>query len=334
MQKTAPPYPLIVIQNAARSNSAAFDNLGTIVYKAVWHIDNCQINFIGGFVNLLLLFVLGSLWGSSFLFIKVTVAEVPALTLVAGRLSIATAILLAILFLRRISLPRDRKLWGTYAVLGFFNAALPYSFITWGEQYITSGLAALLQASLPIFTVIFAQFLTEDEKINWTNGAGVLLGFIGVGVLMLPDLQKGLNANLIGMLAVIGACVSYALATIYARQNLQKQLPLVSAIGQLGMGAVFMLPLSLLVDRPFAISPSLPALASWFSLAILGTVLAYLLYFTLLKRASATFTTMVTYIVPINGLILGALVLNETLSANMLVSLALILTGVLLVRSS
>ncbi len=285
-------------------------------------------------MNLLLLFILGLLWGSSPLFIKVAVADIPAFTLVAGRLTAATITLLAILRLRKLSLPRDRQLWGNYAVLGLFNTALPYLLIAWGTKQLASGLAALVQASLPIFTVILAQFLTDDEKITKAKSAGILMGFIGVGLLMLPDLQRGATANVLGILGIAGACVCYSISIIYARNRLQKQPPLVSAIGQLGTGAIFMLPASLLLNRPFSISPSLPAWGSWIAMTLLGTVVAYLIYFTLLQRTSATFTAMVTYIVPINGMILGSAVLHETLSAVMLVSLALIFTGVLLVRSS
>ncbi len=283
-------------------------------------------------MNLLLLLVLGTLWGSSYLFIKIVVTEVPALTLVAGRLTVATIIMAVILRVLGLSLPRSRRMWGVYAVLGFFNVALPFSLISWGEQYIPSGLAALLQATTPIFAVILAQFLTEDDRMTPAKVIGVIIGFLGVGLLMLPELRQGLRTSLLGQLAVIGSSLCYAGATIYARNTLRGQPPLVSATGQLTMGVVAMLPLSLLIDRPFHLSPSLPALASWLGLVIVGTVLAYIVYFTLIERTSATFVTMVTYIIPLNGLMLGALVLHEQLGVTMLGGLALVLLGVLVVR--
>ena len=284
-------------------------------------------------MNLLLLLILGAIWGSSYLFIKVIVAEVSAFTLVAGRLTLAAIVLWGILRARGFSLPRSRWIWRAYAVLGFVGAAIPYSLISWGEQYIPSGLAALLQSTTPMFTVILAHFLTDDERITIPKIIGVLVGFVGVGILMLPDLRQGLQADLLGQLAIVGSSLCYALTAIYIRSRLQGQPVLVSATGQLTMGMVYMLPASLLIDRPFDLSPSPPVLASWLVLTILGTVVAYVIYFTLIERSSATFVTMVTYIIPVNGLLLGALVLSEPLNVNVLGSLALILLGVLLVRT-
>jgi drug/metabolite transporter (DMT)-like permease len=276
------------------------------------------------YANLLLLLALGTLWGASYLFIKVTVAEVPALTLVVGRLIVASAAMWAILRVIGLSMPRSLAMWGVYAMLGLFGAALPYSLITWGEQYIPSGLASLLQSTTPIFTVLLAQLLTRDERISVAKLSGVLLGFVGVGLLLLPELRRGVQADLLGQLAIVGSSVCYAWTAIYSRNRLRGQPALASATGQLTMGAVFTLPASLLVDRSFNLSLSWPAL--------LGTILAYGIYFTLIERTSATFTTMVTYIIPINGLVLGALVLKEPLSVTVLLSLALILSGVLIVR--
>lgn len=284
-------------------------------------------------MNLLLLFILGGIWGTSFLFIKVIVSEVPPMTLVAGRLSIATLAIWAILAVRGEKLPRDKKLWRTYAVVGLFNGALPYTLISWGEQYISSGLAALLQSTTPIFTVLLAHFLTTDDRITGKKIVGVLLGFTGVGILMLPDLRSGVRASLWGQLAMIAASISYAGTAIFARHRLRDEPPLVSAAGQFTMALVIMLPLSLLIDRPFNLSPSWQALGSWIGLSLFGTVIAYVIYYSLLSRTSATFVTMTTYIVPINGLILGALILDEPIRATLLVSLGLILSGVLLVRN-
>jgi drug/metabolite transporter (DMT)-like permease len=283
-------------------------------------------------LNVLLLLLLGAVWGSSYLFIKVIVAEVPVLTLVAARLVLSAAIMWALLLFLRRAIPRRRSLWGAYAVMGFFSGTLPYVLISWGEQYISSGLAALLQATMPIFTVMLTHFFVSSERMTLTGVLGVTIGFVGVGILLVPDLHQGLQVNLFGQLAVIVSSVSYAGATIFARSRLREEPPLISTMGQLTMGAVFTLPLALLVDRPVSLSPSLPALASWLGLAILGTVLAYTIYYALIERTSATFVSTVTYIIPVNGLILGALVLGEPLSGTLLISLALVLLGVLLVR--
>jgi drug/metabolite transporter (DMT)-like permease len=217
--------------------------------------------------------------------------------------------------------------------MGFLSGTLPYVLISWGEQYIHSSLAALLQATMPMFTIILASFLANDEHLSWTVVLGVFLGFLGVAVLMLPDLRHGLQANLLGQLAVVASSLSYAGATVFARNRLRGQAPLTSTMGQMTMGALFTLPLSLLVDRPFALSPSFGAIAAWLALTILGTVVAYVIYYALIERTSATFVSTVTYIIPIVGLILGALVLHEPVTINLLVSMVLIIVGVLMVRT-
>ncbi len=284
-------------------------------------------------MNYLLLLLLGTIWGSSYMFIKIAVVEVPPLTLVAARLVLAAVILWIAHRILRHPTPRGRKLWGAYAVMGFLSGALPYVLISWGEQHIHSSLAALLQATMPIFTVILARFLGRDEHLTWRAALGVLVGFVGVAVLMLPDLREGLRANLLGQLAIIASSVSYASATIFARNRLRGQPPLASTMGQMTTGACFTVPLSLLIDRPLALSPSLPAITSWLGLTILGTVIAYVIYYALIERTSATFVSTVTYIIPIFGLILGALVLSEPITLNLMLSMALIIMGVLLVRA-
>jgi drug/metabolite transporter (DMT)-like permease len=283
-------------------------------------------------MNLVLLLLLGTIWGTSFLFIKIIVSEVPPMTLVAGRLGVAALLMWVIVRLRRTQIRQDRTLWRTFAVVGLLNGALPYYLISWGEQYIPSGWAALLQATTPIFTILLAHFITEDDRITPQKLAGVVLGFGGVGILMWPELQSGLGAPVLGMLAIVGSSLSYAFASIYARSRLSDQSPMIAAAGQFTMGFGYILPLALVIEAPWTITPSTRAILSWVTLSLLGTVIAYTIYYELLNRTNATFTTMVTYIVPINGLLLGAIVLDETLSPALLLSLGLVLGGVLLVR--
>lgn len=289
-------------------------------------------DFKDRYLDLFLLLVLGAVWGSSYLFIKVGVAEVPPLTFVTARLALGAVIMWVLLRILGYSVPRDRALWAAYAVMGLLSGALPYSLITWGEKYIPSGLAALLQSTTPVFTVILAHFFIHDERMTPASILGIVIGFVGVGILMIPDLRRGLQANLLGQLAVVASSICYAAATIFARNRLRGQPALVSTMGQLTTGAIFMLPFALLVERPFSLSPSLAAVGSWLGLTLLGTVVAYVIYYTLIERASATFVSTVTYIVPVNGLILGALVLGEALHLTLLLSLGFILAGVLLVR--
>jgi drug/metabolite transporter (DMT)-like permease len=283
-------------------------------------------------MNLLMLLVLGSLWGSAYLFIKITVAEVPALTLVAGQLALATIVMWPLLYARGFSVPREGRLWRAYAILGLLNAAVPYTLTSWGEQYISSGLASLLTATMPIFTVFLAHLFVYDERASSTKLAGVTLGFVGVGILLLPDVYQGAKASILGQLAVASAVLSYSGAAVLARRLLHSESVVISAAGQMTAGTVIMVPLSLLVDRPFGLSPSLVVLASWAGLALFGTALAYVLYFTLIERTSATYLSMASYVTPLSGILLGASVLNEPVSGAIRVSLTLILLGVLLVR--
>jgi len=283
-------------------------------------------------MNLILLLILGAIWGTSFLFIKIVVTEIGPMTLVAGRLGLAALLMWAILRFRKVPLPRGRRIWTTYAVIGLINGALPFSLISWGEQYIPSGWAALLQATLPIFTILLAHLLTQDDRLTWGKAVGVALGFCGVGLLMWPEVRQGVSASVWGMLAIVGSSLCYALASIFARRRLEGQNPMTSAAGQFTMGFAYMLPLAFLLEQPLHIALSWKALGSWVALTVMGTVIAYVIYYTLLDRTSATFTTMVTYIVPINGLILGALVLGEHLSSMLVISLGIVLSGVLLVR--
>jgi drug/metabolite transporter (DMT)-like permease len=254
------------------------------------------------------------------------------MTLVAGRTGFAALLLWFLIFIRKIEMPKTSKLWRAFAVVGVFNGALPYSLISWGEQYIPSGWAALLQATTPIFTIIAAHILTVDDRINVKKALGIFLGFIGVGLLMLPELLAGHSAPLWGMLAIVGASISYALASIFARKRLKGLSPIASSAGQLSFAFIYILPLSMIFDNPLYLSPSIKALLSWAALTLLGTVIGYYIYYTLLERTNATFTVSVTYIVPVFGLVLGALVLNETLQPIILISLVCILAGILLVR--
>lgn len=279
------------------------------------------------------LIVLGTLWGSSYLFIKVIVSEVPFMTLVAGRLALSAAVMWLLVAMTRRQLPRGWALWGRYAVMGFLSGALPYVLISWGEKSISSGMASLLQSTMPIFTVLLAAWLGRGEELSIRKVAGVIVGFVGVGLMMLPDWREGERASLIGQLAIVASSLSYAGATLFARARLRGQPALLSTTGQLTTGALMVLPASLWFDKPLGLTPSWAALACWLGLAVLGTVIAYVIYYALIERTSATFVSTVTYIIPVNGLILGAIVLGEPITGWLLGALVLILLGVLLVRN-
>jgi drug/metabolite transporter (DMT)-like permease len=218
--------------------------------------------------------------------------------------------------------------------MGIFNGVIPYTLITWGEIYISSGLAAILTAVMPIFTVILAHYWTHDEKLTATKIAGILIGFGGVIVLFLDEFTRGLRMEFWGQFAVVIAAASYATATLIARKYLPGVSHVVASTGQLASAALWMLPLSLAFDNPFALRPSLAAIGSLAILALLGTAIAYVLYYWLIEHTGATRTSLVTYLIPITGVLWGAWLLNEPIKWDALIGLALIVAGIGLVNRS
>ena len=211
--------------------------------------------------------------------------------------------------------------------MGLFNGALPYTLITWAEIHIDSGLAAIINALMPLFTVLLAHWFTGDERLNWMKVVGIFLGFLGVVALIGPVALKGLGKHVLAQLAVMAAALCYAIAVIYGRR-LKEITPLVSATGQLFCAAFLTLPMILLFDAPWTLSPSLISVAAVTCLSLLGTALAYLLYYYLLPRIGSTNLSLVTYLIPITGVFWGALLLGERLHWSAFVALALILAGI------
>jgi len=281
-----------------------------------------------------ILVLLGAIWGASYMFIAVGVREIPPFTFVEGRALIAAIALFIALRWRGETLPRTRREWLPLIGMGIFNGVIPYTLITWGEIYISSGLAAILTAAMPIFTVILAHFWTRDEKLTATKIIGVLIGFAGVVVLFLDEFARGLQMEFWGQLAVVIAAASYATATLIARKYLQGVSHVVASTGQLASTALWMLPLSLAFDNPFALRPSLAAIGSLAILALLGTAIAYVLYYWLIEHTGATRTALVTYLIPITGVLWGAWLLNEPIQWDALIGLALIIAGIGLVNRS
>lgn len=283
--------------------------------------------------NVLLLVMLAAMWGPSFLFIKVAVEEIPPLTLVLGRVSIGAIFLLIVLLSQRRRLPRDRRLWKSLAVMAMLHNTLPWVLLSWGEQYIDSSLASILNGTTPIFTIVLAHFMVEDDRITSSKLLGVVLGFAGLFLLIVPSLTDGVQATTWGLVAVAVAAALYGMAIIYSREHLRGLPPLVAPATQLSLATLFMLPVTLLVDRPWTMeSPSAAALGSLVALGILGTGLAFIVYYRLIETADSTYVSMVTYIIPVFGVILGVLVLDEQLTWHTLAGFALILFGVMVVN--
>ncbi len=283
--------------------------------------------------NFLWLVLLASLWGPSFLFIKIAVEDIPPLTMVVGRVGVAATLLYLILRMQGRNLPKFGVTWKHFAFMAFFQNALPFALFNWGEQHIDSALAAILNGTTPLFTIILAHIFADDDRLTPAKVLGVLVGFGGLLLLIAPSLLEGMQATTWGLLAVAIAAACYGIAIVYSRVNLRGLPPLVAPTAQLGLAALFVLPLSLFIEQPFSLpAPSLAALGSLVTLAVFGTALAFLIFYHIIERVSASYVSMVTYMVPVFGVILGVLVLNEQLGWNAYAGCALILAGVMIVN--
>lgn len=280
-------------------------------------------------VDWLLLFALGMLWGGSFFFAAVALSALPPFTIVLARVGIAALALNLLLPLLAQRMPRDGASWRAFLVMGALNNLVPFSLIVWGQSHIASGLAAILNAMTPLFTVLLAHLLTEDERLTAGKLAGVLLGLAGVAVVVGPDALGGLGAGVLSELAVLAAALCYACAGLYGRRFRRMALsPLIAATGQVTATTAMMLPIVLFLDRPW-LFPA-PGLAVWGALlgsALLCTALGYVVYFRLLASAGASNLLLVTFLIPVSAILLGALVLGEHLAPRHFLGMALIASG-------
>lgn len=275
---------------------------------------------------------LGSLaliWGAAFMFISMAVSEVPPLTYVWLRLTIATAAMWLYLLWRRESAGLPRSVWGTILVLALINNVVPFILFGWGQTQIASGLASILNATTPIWGVVVAHLFTRDERMTGRKLAGVVLGFAGVTVMIGPALLSSLGNNVLAQLACVTAALCYALAGVWARRfRAMGVSPVTVTTGQLTAGALIMLPLALLVDQPWTSAlPSLKAIGAITALAVVCSAFAYILYFRLIDRAGATNALLVTLLVPPVAILLGVLFLGEALHPRDFAGLALIALG-------
>ena len=277
----------------------------------------------------MVLLVLALIWGGAFFFIGVAVRHVQPLTYVWLRLTIGAASLWAYLMIKgeKISLPK--QVWGSILLLALFNNALPFALFGWSQTHIASGLASILNATTPIWGVVVAHFLTRDERMSPRKVAGVLLGFGGVATMIGPSLLSSIGTGALAELACVVAALSYALAAVWARRFKRLGISAFSVTtGQLTAGALMMLPVSMIVDRPWTHPfPPLSAWAAIAALAIFCTALGYVLYFRLIEHAGATNALLVTLLVPPVAIVLGALFLGETLAPQDFAGLALIALG-------
>jgi drug/metabolite transporter (DMT)-like permease len=279
-----------------------------------------------------LLLLLGIIWGSAFLFIDVAVSDVPPLTVVAGRLLLAGAALLAVLWATGRALPA-RATWPALLFLGLFNNVAPFALITWSEQHIASSLAATLSATMPLFTFVFAAG-ARQERPAIAQGAGIVLGFAGALVIINPGVGELTSSSVLGELAVIAAAMCYGVSAVAARAWTREGDPIAFAAGQLCAGAVIAIPLALAVDRAPHLHVSAGAALSWVALALVCSSAAYIIFFSLVQRVTATQVSLVSYMIPIVATVLGWAALGEHIGWELIAGLVLILAALAIVNGN
>ncbi|HET6381132.1 MAG TPA: EamA family transporter [candidate division Zixibacteria bacterium] len=271
---------------------------------------------------------LAGVWGSSFLWIKIAVDELPAATVAAQRITIGALVMGTFMLARRLPFPRSRSELIPLAVIGLLNAAIPYALIPWGEQVVDSGTASVLNALTPIFSLLIAGLLLRAEPITVLRVAGVVLGFVGAALLAARELDlRSHPVALLGAGAVALAALSYAVAASFARHSLRVSNPFAVAAGTLLFGAIFSWPVALVADG--LVRPTQPdTIFSLLWLGIPGAFVAHLLYFFLIRELGATVASMVTYVFPVVGVSLGVIFLDERLDVGLVIGTVLVVAGI------
>lgn len=284
-----------------------------------------------GPVEWAMLILLSIIWGGSFFLYAVALEDLPVFTIVFLRVSLGSLGLWLCAWALGLLSRQVAGLWRSFLVMGLINNAIPFSLIVWGQQEVASGLAAILNATTPFFTVLTASRLTADEKLSWNRLLGALVGLTGVGAMMGTELVAAQGGALFSQLAIIGAAVSYAFASVFGRRFAQTP-PLITAAGQTAGSSLILLPLMLIIDAPWRLT--FPPLQAWLAiagLAVLCTSFAYILYFTILKRAGATNIVLVTFLVPASAILLGIMFLGESLALHHVIGMITIAFGLALI---
>lgn len=278
--------------------------------------------------DLALLLLLASLWGSSYTFIKIGVATIPPVTLIAVRTLIAWFILVGVMAWRGQRLPADRGVWRRFLFQAVMNSALPFTLVAWAEKSVDAGLAAILNSTTPIFTFLLTALITRHEPVTMRKLFGVVAGMLGICLIIGMEALHGLGEQLIPQLAVVAATISYAGAAIYGK-NFKGLSPMMPAAGSMLCGAALLIPASLIIDRPWTLSPSAASIGALVCLSVFSTAIAFTIYFRLMQTLGSIGTTAQAYLrVPI-GVGLGMVVLGESLSPTAWIGLACVLAAVI-----
>ncbi len=280
-----------------------------------------------------MLLLLSVLWGGSFFFVGVAVQDLPTLTIVVLRVGIAALVLWGAVLLLRIPVPRDMRIWQAFLGMGLLNNVIPFGLFVWGQQTIASSLAAILNATTPLFTIVVAGLFLADERFTRRKLLGVVAGFAGVVVIVGPGALAQLGIGILAQLACLGAALSYAFAGVFGRRFKRFGVaPIVVAAGQVTGSTLILAPAALVIDRPWTLP--MPPATTWaaiLGLAAISTALAYILYFQILARAGATNLLLVTFLIPISATALGVMILGEHLTGAQIAGMALIGLGLLVI---
>lgn len=273
--------------------------------------------------------LLGAIWSSSFMWIKIAVEEISPTMLVAFRALFGLMFGVVVVVIQRIAWPRTRDAWGPLLLLGITNVAIPFFLISWGEKHIDSAVASILDATVPLFTILFAHYLLQDDKVTIPKLAGLLIGFAGVVVLMSKDLMNASTNSILGQAAVILASIFYAVNSVYIRKTTENIPGMVRSAGPLLSASILMWLATFLFERPV----QFPQLGiTWIALlwlGVLGSGLAFAMSYYLIHEIGPTRTTMVTYLFPLGGVFLGVTFLNEELTWQLLVGGTLIVLSLI-----
>ncbi len=285
-----------------------------------------KANLSMGIVEWLILLATATMLGSAFLFAKVAIDEVPPLTIAAVRAGLALPLVWGFMKLKNLRLPPPGATWGPLILIGLLAGAIPFATIALGQRYISSGLGGILFATIPVFSVILTPLITREERFSTPRLIGAGVGLLGVIIVIGPAALAGLNQHLFGAAVTLCAALAYALGTILARRQISTP-PTVIAAAQLLVATLVLLPLSLIADQPWNLTPGIAALSSLAGLALFSTAIPMVLLFWLVRNAGAINASLVTLFIPLVAVGLGALILDERLPWQGLVGLAVILAS-------
>ncbi|TQI76533.1 threonine/homoserine efflux transporter RhtA [Bosea sp. AK1] len=279
-------------------------------------------------VELALLLVLAVLWGGSYTFIKLGVETIPPLTLIAARTLIAGLVLLMVIRWRGLRLPRDLATWRLFIVQACLNSVVPFTLIAWAERSVDAGLATILSSTSPIFVVLLSCLSASAERLPRLRLAGIAAGLAGTVLIVGRQAMSGFGEQLWAQLALVAASICYGGAALFGR-SFKGLDPIMPAAGSLLCGAFVLLPLSLVLDRPWTLSPSVQSIQALVALSLVSTALAFVIYFRLIARLGSVATTSVAYLRVPTGVLIGMVFLGEALVPTAWAGLVLVIAGVL-----